>query len=132
MSATRIVAGLMFVTILCSTFMLSQASDLAILQRVGHVTSEQVRGGLPRLQSPLASFHAGDALPIEERVRMRIHTDKDLEGAEVTAHATETAGQITLKGIITSARQKARAIELAERTAGVTCVIDEMAMLVSK
>jgi len=127
MTATRIIATLIFVTVLAGTFALSKPGDLAILQRISQTTVQQVRGGLPsNLAGPLASFHAGDALPVAERVRVRINSDKDLAGVEVRVSAM--AGQIKLKGVVASVGQKNRAVELAERTAGVESVIDEMAI----
>lgn len=131
MSATRVVATLIFLAILAGTFALSQPSDVDVLTRVGKVSIERVRSGLPekdQLIAPLAAFHAGDALPIEERVRVRIQMDKDLAGAEVAVVPMPTAGQVKLKGVVNTPQQKSRAVELAERTAGVVSVIEELAV----
>jgi hypothetical protein len=131
MTATRVAAALIFLAVLAGTFALSKPSDVDVLTRVGKVTVERVKSGLPdngKLTGPLAAFRAGDALPIEERVRVRIQTDKDLAGTEVSVVSTTTAGQVKLKGIVNSTQQKSRAVELAERTAGVVSVIEELAM----
>jgi hypothetical protein len=131
MSATRILAGGMFLAILAGTFAMSKPSDVDVLCRIGTTSLDEVRSALPdngKLAAPLAAFRAGDALPIEERVRVRIQTDKDLTGSEVTVAPTNTAGQVKLKGVVSNVSQKQRAVELAERTAGVTSVIEELAI----
>lgn len=130
MSPTRILAILLFLIILGGTFALSEPGDLDILARVSRVSLDHAKSALPpndTLTGPLAAFRAGDALPIEERVRLRIQTDKDLAGAEVTVVST-SPGQIRLKGVVTNSVQKARAVEIAERTAGVQSVIEELAL----
>lgn len=131
MSAARILAGVMFVAILAGTFALSEPSDIDTFVRIGRASADHVRKSLPensKLTGPLAAFHAGDALPIEERVRLRIQTDKDLSGATVTVVPTSTAGQVKLKGLVQTSEQKSRAVDLAERTSGVASVIEELAV----
>jgi hypothetical protein len=121
---------LAFLAIVATTFAMSEPNDLTVLTRVGKASVDHVRSGMPangKMAAPLAVFRAGDALPIEERVRLRIQTDKDLAGAEVSVVALPTAGQVKLKGIVANSTQKTRAIELAERTAGVVSVVEELA-----
>ncbi|CAN5484061.1 hypothetical protein BH11PLA2_BH11PLA2_34070 [soil metagenome] len=134
MSGIRIAAVLVFVAVISATFALSQPSDFAILARIGKVTGETVRGGIPdnaRLAGSLAAFRAGDALTVEERVRVRIQSDKDMTGAEVNVVMTAN-GEVKLKGLVQSTSQKNRALDLAERTAGVQTVIDELALPVGQ
>src|SRR5436853_2208153 len=103
MSYTRVAAGLVFAAIIAGTFALSEPGDLPILQKVGAQTIVTVKDGMPendKLTGPLASFRAGDALPIEERVRVRIQNDQELQGSEVTVVPTATAGQVKLKGVV--------------------------------
>jgi hypothetical protein len=131
MSAKRVVAVVVFVGVLAGTLVTSQTSDLEILARVGAKTSATVASALPdahKVAGPLAAFRAGDALPIEERVRVRIQTDKQMTGADVVVAPTAAAGQVRLRGVVQTAEQRRRAIELAEGTVGVDAVIVELAV----
>jgi hypothetical protein len=128
MSWTRVLAVLAFLSVLGGTLAMSQPGDLAILAKVGSASVRSVRDGLPesaKFGGALSSFHAGDALPVSERVRVRIQTDKDMAGAEVSV--VTQAGQVRLRGVVQSVAQKSRAVELAERTAGVESVVEELA-----
>lgn len=127
----RAAAVVVFFGVLAGTFALSKPTDLDVLLRVGRKTAEKVGGGLPdarKVAGPLAVFRAGDALPVEERVRVRIHTDKQMAGADVTVSPTPTAGEVRLRGVVQTGAQKQRAIELAEGTAGVETVVEELAV----
>lgn len=127
----RILAGLLFVLVLAGTLALSKADDLDILARAGRKARAQVTAVMPegrKLAGPLAAFRAGDALPVEERVRVRIQTDKAMIGADVTVIATATAGEVRLRGTVASGGQKLRAIELANATNGVETVTEELAV----
>lgn len=129
MSATRLVAGLIFAAILAGTFALSKPSDVETFVRIGKASGEHVRSGLPddgRLSQPFHAFR--EAVPIEDRVRLRLQSEKDLNGSTVSVVPTGTAGQVKLKGVVQTAEQKARAVELAERTTGVASVIEELAV----
>lgn len=126
----RFLAVTLFLAVLAGTLALSKASDLDILLKAGRKAKEQVTNTLPegrKLAGPLAAFRAGDALPIEERVRVRIQTDKAMAGADVSV-ASPTAGEVKLRGIVQTTAQKAKAVELATGTSGVDRVVEELAV----
>jgi len=127
----RAAAVMVFFAVLSGTFVLGKPTDFDILVRVGRKTAEKVQGGLPdarKVAGPLAVFRAGDALPVEERVRVRIHTDKQMAGADVAVTPTATTGEVRLRGVVQTNNQKRRAVELAEGTAGVEKVVEELAV----
>jgi hypothetical protein len=106
-------------------------SDPDTLARVGAVVGHRVKGSLPdgaKLAGPLVAFHPGDALPVEEKVRLRIHTDKAMGGADIRVVPGESAGEVKLRGVVPSRDQWKRAGELAEATAGVQKVVNELAV----
>lgn len=127
----RILCATLFLFVLGGTLALSKAEDLNILLRAGRKAKEQIANTMPdgrKLSGPLAAFRAGDALPVEERVRVRIQTDKAMAGADVTVAAAEKAGEVRLRGVVQSSSQKARAVELANATSGVDAVVEELAV----
>lgn len=131
----RALGSLLFLLILAGTLALSKADDLDILTRAGRKARDQVAAVMPegrKLAGPLAVFRAGDALPIEERVRVRIQTDKAMMGADVTVATTAKAGEVRLRGTVESTGQKSRAIELANATNGVETVSEELAVVEGK
>ncbi len=120
-----------FVSLLTGTLLTSKPSDVEAMIRIGKKAAGKIESALPESRvaaGPLAAFRAGDALPIEERVRVRIQTEKAMAGADVVALAMPTAGEVKLKGIVRDAGQKRRAVEIANSTAGVEVVIDELAV----
>ena len=64
---------------------------------------------------------------VESRVYSRLHWDKALNDATIELVMSQN-GVITLNGSVASARAKAKAVELAEETMGVTEVIDQLAV----
>jgi hypothetical protein len=135
MTAKRVLAVVVFAGVLTGTFAASKPTDFEVLTRVVRTTRDKVHASLPpahRVAGPLAAFRAGDALPVEERVRVRIQTDKAMAGADVAAVPTPAAGEVRLKGVVASPGQKRRAVELAEGTAGVDRIVDELAVVEGK
>ena len=131
MISQRAVAVFLFGAVLAGTLITSKPADADILSRAGKKAVAQVRDAMPearKLAGPLAAFRAGDALPVEERVRVRIQTDKAMLGADVAVVPTATAGEVRLRGIVATHSQKLRAVELAEATAGVSKVLEELAV----
>lgn len=127
----RFLAASLFLAVLAGTLALSKAEDLNILLKAGRKAQAQVSNVMPesrKLAGPLASFRAGDALPVEERVRVRIQTDKAMAGADVSVVPTATAGEVRLRGVVQGSAQKARALELANGTSGVQTVTEELAV----
>ena len=64
-------------------------------------------------------------LEIEGRVYARIHWDKTLAGSKIELGAPKV-GVISLTGTVASDKAKAKAIELAGDTVGVTEVVDNL------
>ncbi|QEL13770.1 BON domain-containing protein [Limnoglobus roseus] len=127
----RFLSVSLFLFILVGTLALSRAEDLNILLKAGRKAKEQVGNALPdgqKLAGPLAAFRAGDALPVEERVRVRIQTDKGMTGSEVAVATTDKAGEVRLRGVVQTTGQKQRAVELANLTNGVEKVFEELAV----
>lgn len=127
----RFLAVSLFLAVIAGTLALSKAEDLNILLKAGRKAREQVSNIMPegrKLAGPLAAFRAGDALPVEERVRVRIQTDKAMNGADVSVVSTANAGEVRLRGIVQGGAQKARALELANGTNGVVAVTEELAV----
>ena len=120
-----------FVSLLTGTLLTSKPSDVEAMIRIGKKAAGKIESALPEARiaaGPLAAFRAGDVLPIEERVRVRIQTEKAMAGADIVAVAMPTIGEVKLKGIVRDAAQKRRAVEIANSTAGVEVVIDELAV----
>lgn len=106
-------------------------TDPDILAAVGKVTAAKLKAAAPSLPAvggPLAALRVGDALSVEERVRVRIATDKHMDGADVTVVAGRQAGEVRLRGVVRDVEQSGRAVKLAEATVGVEIVANEMAV----
>jgi osmotically-inducible protein OsmY len=127
----RFLAASLFLFVLAGTLALSKADDLTILMKAGRKARTQVEAVMPdgrRLAGPLAAFRAGDALPVEERVRVRIRTDKFMAGSDVSVAIAVQPGEVRLRGLVQTGAQRARALELATGTMGVDSVLDELAV----
>ena len=62
---------------------------------------------------------------LDSRVALRLHWDQDLEGANITV-APAGAGVVRLSGDVLNLAQRRRAVALAQSTAGVEKVLDEL------
>lgn len=127
----RFFAFTVFLGVLVGTLALSKAEDLNLLMNAGRKAREQFSRVMPearKLAGPLAAFRAGDALPVEERVRVRIQTDQAMVGADVSVVSSLNSGEICLRGLVKDREQKRRANELARATIGVEQVRDELAV----
>jgi hyperosmotically inducible protein len=67
------------------------------------------------------------AMGVESRVYGRLHWDKMLENATLDV-AVAKDGTVTLSGSVASLAAKAKAVQLASDTSGVTRVIDQLAI----
>lgn len=106
-------------------------SDPDTLARIGEVVGKRMKAALPdasKVAGPLVAFRAGDALPVEEKVRLRVHTDKQMDGADVTVASGTAAGEVRLRGVVKDATQSQRAAQLAGETVGVAKVLNELAV----
>jgi BON domain-containing protein len=129
--AKRILGVVLAVAIVGGALAGSKKSDADTLARVGEVVGQRVTASLPeasRVAGPLATFKPGDALPVEETVRIRIHADKMMAGADVTVAPGSAAGEVKLRGLVKDRGQWSRAAELAGETAGVEKVVNEIAV----
>lgn len=109
----------------------SQRSDADKLAQVGQVVGDKVKASLPdasKVAGPLIAFKPGDALPVEEKVRMRVRTDKAMDGADVTVAAGTEPGEVRLRGVVLNRSQWKRAADLAKETVGVEKVVNELAV----
>lgn len=108
----------------------SKQSDADILARIGAITAQRIQTVLPTpaaIAGPLAALRPGELLPNEERVRIRIHSDRVMEGTDVTV-LSGAKGEIRLRGLVKTAAQRDRAGQLAADTIGVTQVVNEIAV----
>ena len=118
---------LLFVVIVGGALGFSKKSDADVLTRVGNTGARKVMVAMPqanRLAGPLAATKTGSLLAIEDRVRLRFQTDKALEGANITVIAE--GPEVRLRGEVGNALVRARAVELAQTTAGVEKVTNEL------
>jgi hypothetical protein len=129
--AKRILGFVLAVAIVGGALAGSKKSDADTLARVGEVVGQRVKASLPeasKVAGPLAAFKPGDALPVEETVRIRIHADKKMAGTDVTVAPGAAAGEVKLRGLVKDRGQWTRAAELAGETAGVEKVVNEIAV----
>lgn len=125
----RILGIGLVIALLTVTFLFGKKSDWEVLGRVSQVATAQVRSALPETSSvaaPLVALRPGRMLPIEEQVRLRIETDKAMNGATVTVTSPES-GVVRLRGIVPGQGEAQRANQLAEGTVGVESVLNEIA-----
>ena len=127
----RVLGVLISVAIVGGAVAGSNKSDPDTLVRVGEVVGKKIKGSLPeasKVAGPFLAFKPGDSLPVEEKVRIRIRADKKMGGADVTVAPGATAGEVKLRGVVAADVQKRLAGELAEGTAGVEKVVNEIAV----
>ena len=106
-------------------------TDPDILAAVGKVTASKLKAAAPSLPAvggPLAALRVGDALSVEETVRVRIASDKRMAGADVRVAPGPGAGEVRLRGVARDGEQVTRAVRLAEGTSGVEKVTNELAV----
>lgn len=131
MNPKRFSAGLMFLVVLICPLVMAKESDGPILAKVGKISWEKSRDSLPNramIAAPLAAFRAGDALPVEERVRMRVEMDKKLEGIRIDVWPGDKPGQVRLRGTVPGSEWRTRIAAIAESTTGVESVMNELAV----
>jgi hypothetical protein len=127
----RVFGGLIAAAIVGGALAGSKKTDPDTLARVGEVVGAKVKTALPdssAVSGPLVAFRPGDVLPVEEKVRLRIRTDKAMDGADVTVAAGSAAGEVRLRGVVRNPDQAQRAVRLAEGTVGVEKVVNELAV----
>ena len=131
MAMRKSITVMAFLTIITGALAGSKQTDAEILTRIGRMTAKRVQAVMPdtsALAGPLVALTPPDMMPVADRVRVRIKTEKIMDGATVTVSAaTTTAGEVTviLRGEV-SAAQRLKAVELAQTTTGVTGVVNEL------
>ena len=130
MSSKRFTAGMLFTIILVGPLVASKDTDGPILMKTGRTAWDRIRTSLPekgKISGPLAAIRTGDALPPDERVRVRLQTDTVLANVEIQV-ITGDEGRVTLRGIVPSQGHRMRAADIAKSTTGISEVVDEMAV----
>jgi osmotically-inducible protein OsmY len=108
--------------------------DQGAAQRVGEKldqAGQSIRKGLEEARDTLrdqfsrarGSVHS---MGVASRVYGRLHWDKALTTSTLELEVSN--GVVTLRGEVPNARAKARAVELAKETVGITQVIDQLAI----
>jgi hyperosmotically inducible protein len=106
-----------------------QASDGDRIAVVSRLVSGKLRESLPPALSvagPLDTLRRELPTRPEDAVRSRLAADRRLAGADVTVIGEGTT--VRLRGVLPDAKAKRVALSLAENTAGVEQVIDELAI----
>ncbi len=126
----KILVVSVFVLIVGGSLALSKSSDAEVLTKVGRTASEQIGGAMPdraAVAGPLASMHVGELIGVEDKVRVRLKTDAALPNANLVVTSSEE-GTVKLTGKVDSLAQRERAVMLAQTTAGVKKVEQEIAV----
>ena len=116
----------LFVLLVGTRFKPSDGDKLASVSRVA---VDKVRDALPpaaRMAGPLQFLRRGIPERIEDKVKARLEADDRLDGVkfDVTANGNE----VTLRGVMPSAKSRRTAMSIAEHTTGVEKVVDELAV----
>ena len=127
----KLLGGLVVALIVGGAVAGGKPSDLEVLARLGATVAGKVHATLPdrsQLAGPATTFKVGDRLPVEEQVRLRIHADKAMAGAEVEVLRGAANGEVRLRGIVATAALQMRAAVIASETVGVDKVFNEVAV----
>lgn len=103
--------------------------DVDRLSRVGKRVAEKASAWTAEQELPArwrALRSGGEELPLEARVQARLRWDKGLADSLIEVHAAGPA--VELRGQVQDEEQRQRAIELAESTAGVENVTDQLTL----
>ena len=116
----------LFVVLVGSRF---RASDWEKLAAVARRAGAKFRDSLPpglNLAAPVDALRRELPTRPEDAVRSRLTADKRLAGLDVTVTGEGTV--VRLRGVVPDAKARKVAVSLAENTAGVEQVIDELAV----
>jgi hyperosmotically inducible protein len=106
-----------------------KASDGDKLAAVARIAGAKIRAALPpalNFAAPVDALRRELPTRPEDAVRARLASDKRLAGLNVVVVAE--GGAIRLRGVVPDARTRAIIVGLAENTADVEKVIDELAV----
>jgi osmotically-inducible protein OsmY len=116
----------LFVVLVGSRFQVSDSDKLiAVARRIG----AKLRDSLPRgmnIAAPVDAIRRELPTRPEDAVRARLTADKRLAGVEVAVAGD--GGTVKLRGVVPDAKARKVAVSLAENTAGVEAVVDELAI----
>lgn len=105
-----------------------QASDGDKLASVARLAGQKIRNAMPpavNLATPVEALRKELPTRPEDAVRTRLQSDKRLAGLNLMVAAE--GNTIKLQGVVPDARTRKIAMSLAENTAGVDQVVDELA-----
>ena len=123
--AAFLILAALFAVLVCPQF---QASDADKLSAVARLAVAKVRSAMPPAVNLTALADAvRKELPtrLEDRVKDRLAADRRLAGVDITVSAE--GGAVRLRGVVPDAKARKVAVSLAENTAGVEAVVDELA-----
>jgi osmotically-inducible protein OsmY len=124
--AAFLILVVLFVVLVGSRF---AASDWERLSRVARLAGEKLRAALPPrvdVTAPVDALRRELPTRPEHAVRARLTADKRLAGLEITV--VGEGPTVRLRGIVPDAKTRKVAVSLAENTAGVDQIIDELAV----
>ncbi len=99
--------------------------DTERLARVGKRVADRFEALTADCRAGFGGSWNGGAPGLSGRVAARLRWDKGLAGLSLQVHATG-GGAVQLKGTVHDLTQRQRAVELAESTAGVEKVTDQL------
>jgi hypothetical protein len=106
-----------------------QASDGDKLSAVARLASAKIRNAMPpaiNFAMPVDALRKELPTRPEDSVRSRLSADKRLAGLNLTVAAEGTT--IKIRGVVSDSKMRKVALSLAENTAGVEQVVDELAI----
>lgn len=116
----------LFIVLVGSRF---RESDWEKLAKVARLAGKKFRDSLPprvNLAAPVEALRRELPMRPEDAVRARLAADRRLAGMEITVTGEGTT--VRLRGVVPDTRTRKVAVSLAENTAGVEHVIDELAI----
>ncbi|HSQ55955.1 MAG TPA: BON domain-containing protein [Gemmata sp.] len=116
----------LFVVLVGSRF---HASDWEKLSNVARLVGTKFHNALPpklNIAAPVDALRRELPTRPEDAVRARLAADKRLAGLEITV--TGEGATVRLRGVVPDAKTRRIAVSLAENTASVEQVIDELAV----
>lgn len=122
-----------FVGLAACVLSTATASPAEAQQGIGERLGEQLDQGLSRLRTEVREGWASlrstvDEMSVQGRVYSRLRWDKQLADLKIDVD-TEEGGVVLLRGQVSSAEAREKALQLANDTVGVTRVVDELKVL---
>jgi hyperosmotically inducible periplasmic protein len=115
----------LFVLLVGTRFKPSDGDKLASVSRVA---LGRIRESLPpaaKMAGPLQLLRREIPERLEDKVKARLEADSRLDG--VTFDVTANGADVTIRGVLPSAKSRRTAVSIAEHTTGVNAVVDELA-----